>query len=578
MTKLTYHRRIQLSFLLYIFLPILAVSIFSFSLIRESMIEKVELSNDNFLNVINDEISRMVDDISFSSYYIVNDGGFKQHLQQFSDVARLNSHLDYQTFRKIEDELSLVASKPLNNNIKMFLVNKHDFIISSSSTAEIEPVRQNLQALLDKVDMNQRGPLQWLGMFYDNKGSGSGNDNGKGSYYIARVIYDADNKEAVSILLVTIAAKYFDSLMEPIQFGKAAIYDREGMKITSQEGPALVAEPDSKLGIRSEMLVDKTNWTLVFETSQESLTGSISRVFYSGLAVVVLFFIVFSISSMYIAKRLYTPIQKLQRVVRQFGMGNLDARLEVKGKDDIAELGTTLNVMLDQIKGLIQDIEQAQEQKKVMELEALFMQIRPHFLINTLNSIKCSLLLQKDQLHSGVIDSLMSLLRAYLKVNEPVTLQEECILLRHYIEIMQIRNGIELELDIELEAGLDRIVIPKLLLQPIVENAIVHGFEDVDDARITLRAWREKQWITIEIEDNGSGIEAGQLQILNQLLALDSETQAASYTRVGLMNIVQRLRLSFGQAAALELFSTESGTIATIRVPVNDVHALQSKE
>lgn len=570
MPKLTYHRRIQLSFLLYIFLPILAVSIFSFSLIRESMIEKVELSNDNFLNVINDEISRMVDDISFSSYYIVNDGGFKQHLQQFSDVARLNSHSDYQTFRQIEDELSLVASKPLNNYIKMFLVNKHDFIISSSSTAEIEPVRQNLQALLDKVDINQRGPLQWLGMFYDS--------NDKGSYYIARVIYDADNKEAISILLVTIAAQYFDSLMEPIQFGKAVIYDREGAQITSQEGPPLIAEQGSKVGIRSEMIVDKTNWTLVFETSQESLTGSISRVFYSGLAVVVLFFAVFSISSMYIAKRLYTPIQKLQRVVRQFGMGNLDARLEVKGKDDIAELGNTLNVMLDQIKGLIQDIEQAQEQKKVMELEALFMQIRPHFLINTLNSIKCSLLLQKDQRHSGVIDSLMSLLRAYLKVNEPVTLQEECKLLKHYIEIMQIRNGIELELEIELEPGLDSFVIPKLLLQPIVENAIVHGFEDIDEAKITLRAWREKQWLTIEIEDNGSGIEDAQLQALNQLLALDPETQAASYSRIGLMNIVQRLRLSFGQAAALELFSTESGTIATIRIPVNDVHALQLKE
>src|SRR5690606_7580594 len=115
-------------------------------------------------------------------------------------------------------------------------------------------------------------------------------------------------------------------------------------------------------GIRTEMVVDKTDWTLVFETSKESLTGSISRVFYSGIAVVILFFIVFSISSMYSAKRLYMPIQKLQRVVRQFATGNLNTRLEVKGRDDIAELGNSLNDMLDQIQRLIHDMEQAQEQ------------------------------------------------------------------------------------------------------------------------------------------------------------------------------------------------------------------------
>lgn len=561
MAKLTYHRRIQLSFLLYIFLPIVAVSIFSFSLIRESMIEKVEMSNDNFLNVINDEISRTIDDISFSSYYIVNDEGFKQHLQQFSDVERLSSHEDYQTFKHIEDELSFVASKPLNHHVKMFLVNKHNFIISSSSTAEMDPIRRNLEALLAKVDVTRGGPLQWMGMYDDAKE--------QGSYYIARVIQDNESQQMLAILLITISAQYFDSLMEPIQFGKAAIYDTEGSRITSQDGPPLIAQQANGVGIRSEITVDRTNWTLVFETSQESLTGSISRVFYIGLAVVALFFVVFSISSMYIAKRLYTPIQKLQRVVRQFATGNLDARLEVKGKDDIAELGTTLNDMLDQIKRLIHDMEQAQEQKKVMELEALFMQIRPHFLINTLNSIKCSLLLQKDSLHSGVIDALMSLLRAYLKVNEPVALQEECVLLQHYIEIMKIRNDMQLQLEVDLEAELETFIIPKLLLQPIVENAIVHGLEDVEDAKIFVRARRDKQWVIIEVEDNGSGIEEEQLLMLNELLAAGNEEQAASYTRVGLVNIVQRLRLSFGLTAALSLANRDNGAVAIIRIPVN---------
>ena len=90
----------------------------------------------------------------------------------------------------------------------------------------------------------------------------------------------------------------------------------------------------------------------------------ITRTFYTGLIVVILLFLVFLMTSMVIAKRLHSPIHKLQRVVRQFGLGNLDVRLDVKGRDDIAELGRTLNTMLDQLQQLIHDIEQEQEQKR----------------------------------------------------------------------------------------------------------------------------------------------------------------------------------------------------------------------
>jgi sensor histidine kinase YesM len=319
--------------------------------------------------------------------------------------------------------------------------------------------------------------------------------------------------------------------------------------------------------------LDKTNWTLVYEANKESFTGQISRTFYTGMGGVIFFCIIFSITSIFIAKRLHNPIQKLQRVVRQFGSGNLDARLEVKGKDDLAELSQTLNTMLDQLQHLIYDIEQEQEQKRVMELDALFMQIRPHFLINTLNSIKCSLILQKDQLHSGIIDSLMSLLRAYLKVNEPTTLQEECRLLKHYMDIMKIRNEIPVELKVDLEPGLDQLVIPKLLLQPLIENAIVHGFIDHDDAGISVYGRREESDIIIEIEDNGSGMEEAARIALNDHLQSSDSEQDASYQRVGLINVVQRMRLSFGSTASLVLCPNEMGGVtAVLRFPDPDHH------
>lgn len=563
MFKLTYYRRMQLSFLVLIFLPIIAVSVISFVLIKQTMVEKLQLSNDNFLNVMIDEIGKTIDDVTFASHFIVNDSNFRVYLEKFADTDRIRTFDDYTNFTQIRDGFSLIASKPLNNHTRMYLVNRERFIISSNTT-ELTPVSQNLDLLLGKVDFNRPETLQWLGMATDQS-------TNKSSYYIARVIHDSHDNKFLSVLLIGISESYFEGLLKPVEFGKVALFDAEGNRIAGNEDLSLHGTAPANSSLRSEVSLDKTDWTLVYEASQESFTGEISRTFYAGMAAVFLFFIIFSISSIFIAKRLHMPIQKLQRVVRQFGTGNLDARLEVKGKDDIAELGRTLNTMLDQLQGLINDIEQEQEQKRVMELEALFMQIRPHFLINTLNSIKCSLILQEDRLHSGIIDSLMSLLRAYLKVNEPATLQEECKLLGHYVDIMKIRNEIPVELKVDLEPGLEQTVIPKLILQPIIENAIVHGLMDRPDAVITVRARSADDRMTIEIEDNGCGMEEELMKELNGRLSSDDTEAYSSYERVGLINVIQRLRLTFGPSAALTLCSNPlGGTSAILHIPVGE--------
>lgn len=331
------------------------------------------------------------------------------------------------------------------------------------------------------------------------------------------MIYDSREKRQVSVLLCAISDKYFNRLLGTVDFGKVALFDANGEFIAGH-AELIPHHTETKSSVRSDRTILKSNWKLAYEASEKEWSEPISRTFYTGLAGVLLLFLVFSGMSILIAKRLHRPILKLQRVVRQFGMGNLDVRLEVKGKDDIAELSQTLNTMLDQLQRLIHDIEQEQEQKRVMELEALFMQIRPHFLINTLNSIKCSLILTKDTLHSGIIDSLMSLLRAYLKVNEPATLREECKLLGHYVDIMKIRNEIPLRLEVDLEPETEGLILPKLILQPVVENAIVHGLVDHQTPRIQVRSRRDPDGIRIEIINNGTRAEEGMLECLNRRL------------------------------------------------------------
>ncbi|MCM3038087.1 histidine kinase [Paenibacillus motobuensis] len=566
MFKLTYYRRIQLSFLVLIFIPLIVVSTVSFLLIRSSMVEKLQLSNENFLNVMTDEMNKTVDDVTFASHFIVNDANVRANLKSFADTKRINNYNDYVLFTQIQDLFNLINTKPLNNNIRMYLVNRQHFVISSG-TENLTGVNASVSQLMKRVDLNEPEKLQWLGM----ADSGLGNR----SYYIARVIYDSREKQYVSVLLVSIAESYFNKLLSPVEFGKVALFDSSGELISGNTELSLDnTEPNHN--VRTFRDISKSSWKLVYEASEKEWSGQISRTFYTGLIVVVLLFLVFLMTSMVIAKRLHSPIHKLQRVVRQFGLGNLDVRLDVKGRDDIAELGHTLNTMLDQLQQLIHDIEQEQEQKRVMELEALFMQIRPHFLINTLNSIKCSLILQQDKLHSGIIDSLMSLLRAYLKVNEPTTLKEECKLLAHYVDIMKIRSEIPLKLEIDLEPKTKELIVPKLILQPLVENAIVHGFVDHPSPTIRVSSRYDAGGVMIEIEDNGSGIEEETLGMLNRRLMFNDE-EDGSYQRVGLINVVQRLRLTFGEEATMTISNLQQGgTSVSLYLPLGIHHVFLS--
>ncbi|MGG3281601.1 cache domain-containing sensor histidine kinase [Paenibacillus solani] len=565
MFKFTFYKRIQLSFLVLIFIPLIAVSIISFVLIRDTMVEKLQLSNENVLNVMTNELSKTIDDVTFASHFIVNDKNVRNILGSFADTKRLASYQDYVHFRQIQDVFSLINSKPLNNNVHMYLVNRQNFVISSG-TEDMTEINGSVDKLMERVDLNKPETLQWIGMT-------GGNSKGQGkSYYIARVIYDTREKRQVSVLLSAISDTYFNRLLDTIDFGKVTLFDTNGEYIAGHQG-LIPQQTETKGSVRMDRTILKSNWKLTYEASEKEWSGPISRTFYTGLTGVLLLFLVFSGMSILIAKRLHSPILKLQRVVRQFGMGNLDVRLEVKGKDDIAELGQTLNTMLDQLEHLIHDIEQEQEQKRVMELEALFMQIRPHFLINTLNSIKCSLILTKDTLHSGIIDSLMSLLRAYLKVNEPATLHEECKLLAHYVDIMKIRNEIPLQLVVNLDPETEGLILPKLILQPIVENAIVHGLVDHQTPCIEIRSQLHPGGIRIEITNNGAWADEEMLKSLNRSLGRPSEEQDGSYERVGLMNVVQRLRLTFGQEASLTLANLpHEGMSVSLYLPLSHHH------
>lgn len=565
MNKLSYYQKIQSSFILLILLPILIVSILSYKTTKDNVVEKIELSNRSVLNLVSKDITKLVDDLYYVTHFYVKNEETIQTLNDFSETEKIKRYRDYQNYHKVITSFDYISIKMLNADIHMFLINNKGFIVPynngiSVRNASLTVLKDHWNRLQNRINVDQSSHLQALGLVnYLNQEENS-------YYYFSRVINHPENGRPLATLNIGISNEYFKRLFESDKTGKLALFDENGKLIAGDPAISFMDEDKRNREIRDEVLIPISKWRLIHETSNEEVTGQITKNFLLSSVLIAIFFFIFLLISLLIAKRLHRPIQKLTHVATQFGKGKHDVRFLPEGRDEINELGRTINHMLDEINGLIEKIEHEQNEKRAIELQALFAQIRPHFLINTLNSIKCSLFIHNDYKHADKINALMSLLRAYMKIDEPATIESECKLLSHYIEIMRMRTEVNVELKVEMEDQVKDSSLPKLLLQPFIENAIVHGFSEKTTGEITIRANKMDQSIFIMISDNGKGMSENQLFELNRMLK--SDVEETSYNRVGLMNIAKRLKLYYGSNTDIELQQNENGGITiVIQIP-----------
>jgi len=565
MFQFSYYRRIQLSFLILVLLPLIAVSLLSYHTTKNNIVDKIRASNQGTLNVMARDIAKTVDDLVFASDFMIQDANLRPRLKHFMTMKGIEQYNDYEQYIALKDSFGPISMKALNSELHMFLVNPDGFIIpSAESPGGMDYLEHHWNQVKEGLDTTISGRVQWLGMAH-------GERQGENEYYYAaRAMRDYRADEYMASIVIGISKGYFEKLFSQTSSGSYALLDTKGALIA---GDASLLEEDQISSVRSEVTISRTNWRLIYDLPEQNVLGQISKTYFASAMLIVAFVACFYLLSLLMARGLHRPIRKLEAVARQFGEGNYTVRYPVRGKDEINALGGTLNDMLDRINQLIADIEQEQEQKRVMEMQAIFSKIRPHFLLNTLNSIKCSLAVQNDREHSMKIDALMSLLRAYMKVNEPSTVKKECQLLQHYIEIMEMRNDRHIAFVTDIPAELEDVMLPKLLLQPLAENAIVHGFAELEEeARIgiTVRRKEESGIVVITLTDNGGGMPDEKLANLNKLFDPLEASEHASYERVGLISVYQGLQLAYGSKAELKLArGRESGIVAEIRIPEN---------
>lgn len=272
-------------------------------------------------------------------------------------------------------------------------------------------------------------------------------------------------------------------------------------------------------------------------------------------------------AAIYISRIVYRPVQKLMTAMKAVSDGEMDTRAEIVSKDEIGLAAEEFNRMLDRIEELIRQLIQEEKKKKDAELEALQYQITPHFMYNTLNSIKCYALIHGQKEIATVIEDFVELLQTCIrKKGAFLTVAEEVQVLENYIHLQEFRNGENYQVEYKIEWEAQQCKIPRLILQPLVENAIIHGLDLKNDKKkLTIEAYTSDFRLYLTVKDNGRGMSEEQIEELLQ----KKGKKTKGLTAVGIPNIQDRLNLYYGRQAKLTLKSEGEGTTATIYLPVN---------
>ena len=307
--------------------------------------------------------------------------------------------------------------------------------------------------------------------------------------------------------------------------------------------------------------VGYTGWKLIGVSPEGSLWEESDQIFLFGLSM--LLFSAFRISA-YISH----PIKRLEHAVQELEAGKEELELPEEGCYEVRRLSRAIYTMVSTMRHLMDDIVEQEHQKRRNELEVLQSQINPHFLYNTLDSVVWMTEAGRYQEAIAMVTSLARLFRISLsKGKSIIPLEDELEHARHYMTIQEIRYKNKFTTTITAHPGTEGLYSLKLIVQPILENAIYHGMSAVEDGEIRVDAEREGKNLWIRISDNGMGMPP---EVVESLLDFKRPPKSfhASGSGIGVRNVHQRIRLTFGAAYGLHIESEpDQGTTVTVHLP-----------
>ncbi len=557
--------------LVIVFLVILPISIMA-GVLFYNMEKNVISENRNYMQYTmersQDTLLENIDSVNMTTQFFLNDEPLLQMLRQTARQEQIETeelvnfyHSDIAALER------LVYNNTLLYGVRVYAVNDN--------------VQEMMPILYSRSRMNK---MEWAaepdhtGWHYNYSDRLFDNREGQ---KIAALVTNVEDYEAGRIGVIETAVAIediFPSLYETIEDEWSCFISEEGNLYfgdNEQESSAEFVRAEmekgfEKDGIHTEYIKQNGEHLIVSYSYIREMQGTLLSVkditenvryvyrMRNSFVVIMLVLIVgLAFLIHWIVMRLLRHFYDILKSIRAIQKGDLSVRIENSGNDEMGELGEQINKMLDRIEQLMKENIDREILTKNAEIRALQNQINAHFIYNVLESIKMMAEIDEEYAISDAITSLGNLLRYSMKwVSNDVLVEEELAYIKNYLALINLRFDYEIYLSLNLPEDILKQRIPKMSLQPIVENAIYHGIEELaEDTNIYIKGFARGEECIIEITDAGKGMSEEQIERLKKKIAGEIETDGGSGNGIGLKNVQDRIRMSFGEKYGIDIAS-----------------------
>ncbi len=565
MSKMKFSQKLLLFISAAILFIILSSSIYFFIKMRQAIYNDSYNLSASTLKQLNSNMNAKLDSITGTSNAI------------YTDYALMNSLYDsyqdpYEIFlfyRSLEKNLqALLSSDSYLNSISFYIGNKtlpfdkkYIYPIELLHNTDIYKKTIDRDGFLVYARLQELWPLISKEPLPEIR---------KNNICMFRLLNYTQAEEYYSILCIEIDYRQFLQFFKELTDERIFVFDEKQQIIISSE-PEQIGKSlqDLDLDSNSESISEdkhpslalKNGWQTILFQNNSHLLIKIRQMLWEtillGIALLLIAIpVVYIIISVFTKKLLY-----LSEIIKKVDEGNFDIPVEDKGQDEIGQVIKVFKQMLKRLQYLMHEVYEKEIANKSIELELLQAQINPHFLYNSLSSIVSLARIKQSDKLIQIVMNLSDFYRISLSKGEKcITLKKEIELTKHYASIMEMRYSDMVHITFETDGFLENGIVPKLIVQPFIENAILHGMYAEDGIQICVRTFLDEDMVTIQISDNGKGMTKEQIsQVLSE------QTGQSGY---GIFNIQKRIKLSFGEAYGLRISSMPNrGTDVNVLLP-----------
>ena len=531
--------------------------------------EKVFLQIEKELNHYHENLSKIIDSVEVSWAFRI----------YFSD-KEMNSTRTFRNFYKMDEDLKNAI--PTNiSDVSVMLVGLNEKTYLNREETIISSAKEILESDVSKKAMEKKGSIVYQ---YVDSGFTSTTRNTP-VVMAAKALCYPESGEMYALIYVTMKEEDMEKFYQHFTSEYANFYmtDSQGKIISTNQKGVLenklgkdlrVAEKEEKLRCDAmengkEVIVLQKylpyyNYTMYGVIDSRNALGRLYNIpMLWGVCAAIAMGVI--IATYFFVKQTTKPLSVLVNKMANARNEKYDGQIEVTGSYEIQELTSTYNAMLEDLNGYIEELMNVQKEKRKAEISALQMQINPHYVYNTLASIKWLIYQGEIEKSTKAIDAFISLLRSTIgNTDEYTTVEKEIENLKNYVFINNTRYGDKVQVEYFVNFGCEECQMPKMILQPFVENAFFHAFPYERKGKITILVRKLDDNLQIQIIDDGVGIDQKRLKEISE-----GNTKTEHFTGIGVNNVDDRLKLLYGSQYGILIESEENkGTRITVCIPV----------